>query len=289
MSNFLWQKPIFILGNPRSGTSLLRLMLDSHSSIGIPPESHFFLWLEEKYGEWDIAFLDNYIEDLFKSTKFETWNLKKDSLKKFLKDKTILNYGHLTSLIYYFYLVDFNPEIVFWGDKNSLWNEKLVKINDYFPDAYYIYIIRDGRDIACSYRELHRRQIESKYAPKLPQDIESIAKSWVENNNDIEIFLSSINSNNVIHIRYEDLVMNPRKTLKSILNILNLQLMDEQLEYYKRPKNNIEPELFFSWKEKLIQPLVTDNIGKFRLQLNSEEIEVFNTIANEVMHKHGYL
>ena len=44
-------KELFIIGNPRSGTSLLRLMLTCHPEIVIPPESHFFLWLEEKYGE----------------------------------------------------------------------------------------------------------------------------------------------------------------------------------------------------------------------------------------------
>jgi hypothetical protein len=42
MDRVQWQEPIFILGNPRSGTSLLRLMLHSHSEICIPPESHFF-------------------------------------------------------------------------------------------------------------------------------------------------------------------------------------------------------------------------------------------------------
>ena len=103
MSKFLWHKPIFILGNPRSGTSLLRLMLHSHSHISIPPESHFFLWLEDKYKDWNISRLENYIIDLCASTKFETWNINHEDLLVFLKKQRISSYGHLTSLVHYFY------------------------------------------------------------------------------------------------------------------------------------------------------------------------------------------
>ncbi|PHR74604.1 MAG: hypothetical protein COA67_00585 [Lutibacter sp.] len=289
MTQFLWQKPIFILGNPRSGTSLLRLMLDSHSNICIPPESHFFLWLENKYGEWNNLLLDNYIEDLFNSTKFETWNINKDNLKLFLTDKNVLDYSHLNSLIYYFYSLKTNNDIVYWGDKNSLWKEKLYKIKEYYPDAYYIYIIRDGRDVACSYKNLHKREIKSKYAPKLPQDISVIANSWVNNNNYVENYLKLINSKNIVQIKYEDLIKEPKKTLVSVLNMLKLDYMDKQLKYYKRPKNDIEPELFFDWKEKLMQPPLTSNIGKYKKELSSNEIELFNNLAKEVLEKYSYI
>src|SRR5690554_1611570 len=117
MSELLWNKPIFILGNQRSGTSLLRLMLHSHPEICIPPESHFFLWLENKYGNWNDAYLEKFLDDLYKATKFETWNLERTELRNYLRGFSIENYAHLISLIYKFYALKENRNPRYWGDK----------------------------------------------------------------------------------------------------------------------------------------------------------------------------
>jgi hypothetical protein len=289
MSKFLWKTPIFILGNPRSGTSLLRLMLDSHSSICIPPESHFFLWLEEKYGKWEYRFLDNYLDDLLKATKFETWQLEKNEIKNFLINYTIKSYSHLTSLIYYFYALKHHRDISFWGDKNSLWVDKLHKIKEHYPKAFFIHIVRDGRDIACSYKSLNSRKLTSKYAPKLPNDISEIADTWIKNNQHIEHFLNAFDSEQTVQINYENLLMSPKDTLQKVLDKLDLKFLDSQIQYYLKDKKDIEPEAFFEWKEKLTQPPDYTNVGKYKEQLTPEDINVFNTLAKNTLLKYGYL
>lgn len=289
ISNYFNDKPIFILGNPRSGTSLLRLMLDTHTDICIPPESHFFLWLEEKYGDWEINMLDNYLNDLFASTKFETWSLNRENLKLYLEQKQIKSYAQLNSIIYSYYAYVKNKDIKFWGDKNSLWIEKLSKINKYYPQAYYIHIIRDGRDVACSYKDLNKKQSKSQYAPNLPSKIEVIAKDWVKNIEAIDVFLTHIDINNKIVIHYEDLITNTKSTLRKVLNKIDLDPVEVQMEYYKKPKTEIEPEAFFDWKEKLTKPPDVKNIGKYQQELSNKEIEIFNNLAKSTLSKYHYL
>lgn len=289
MKSFLWDKPIFILGNPRSGTSLLRLILHNHDRISIPPESHFFLWLEEKYGNWKDDYLQQYIEDLFSSTKFETWNISKSELITFLESEKIQSYAHLTSLIYYFYSTNSSKESIYWGDKNSLWKDKLERIKHYYPNALYIHIIRDGRDIACSYKSLDKKDLKHKYAPKLPNQIEVIAKEWDTNIKSIEGFLDSIQTTNKITIYYEDLIRDLKRTTTKVLEKLNLEFKESQLLYYKKNPSQIEPVAFLNWKEKLMQPPDIDNIGKFKKELTNLEILIFNNIANSTLEKHGYL
>lgn len=291
MHNFKWQNPIFILGNPRSGTSLLRLMLDTHSRITIPPESHFFLWLEAKYKNWKNELLDQYIKDLYQSTKFETWEIDKNKLKVFLLNQNILSYAHLNSLIYYYY-ASLNKDvqkIEFWGDKNSLWNEKLEKIKANYPNALFVHIVRDGRDVACSYKSLNKKKMTSKYAPRLSDKIEDIAKIWTQNNLDIEDLTSKLKEQNHVQIRYEDLLTKTEQVLDKILKLLNLELQKQQLEYYNRPIEKIEPKDFLNWKEKLNQPPIAANIGKYKNELSKTEIEKFNTIAKKPLLKYGYL
>ncbi|GGD84956.1 sulfotransferase family protein [Planktosalinus lacus] len=289
MKSFIWDKPIFILGNPRSGTSLLRLILHNNDRISIPPESHFFLWLEEKYGNWKDDYLHQYIEDLFNSTKFETWNISKSELIRFLESEKIQNYAHLTSLIYYFYSRNSTEQIFYWGDKNSLWKDKLERIKHYYPNALYVHIIRDGRDIACSYKNLAKKELKHKYAPKLSNKIEVIAQDWKTNIASIERFLDTIHSDNKITIYYEDLVRNLKLTTKKVLDKLNLDFMDNQLFYYKNESSNIEPLEFLNWKEKLMQPPDINNIGKFNKDLTKMDIKTFNNIAKATLEKHGYL
>ncbi len=289
MSELLWQKPIFILGNPRSGTSLLRLMLDSHKDICIPPESHFFLWLENKYGEWEIGLLDRYLNDLFDATKFETWSIDKENLKTYLASKSIQSYAQLNSLVYAYYASLKPKSIKFWGDKNSLWIEKLPKIKAYYPKAFYIHIIRDGRDIACSYKELGKKKVTSKYAPKLPSEIDVIAQDWSKNIAAIDLFFKGIETDNKVVIHYEDLINNTKNTLIQVLNKIGLELTTAQTEYYKKPRTEIEPEAFFGWKEKLTKPPDISNIGKYKKELTLNEIEIFNNLAESTLSKYHYL
>ncbi|WP_179351885.1 sulfotransferase family protein [Winogradskyella vidalii] len=289
MSNNFNDQPIFILGNPRSGTSLLRLMLDTHTDICIPPESHFFLWLEDKYGDWEINMLDDYLNDLFASTKFETWSFNIEKLKFYLEQKQIKSYAHLTSLIYGYYAFLKDKDIKFWGDKNSLWIEKLSAINKYYSHAFYIHIIRDGRDIACSYKELSKKHSVSKYAPKLPSEIEVIAQDWSKNIEAIELFLNNIKTENKIVIHYEDLINNTKNTLTKILRKIDLKPTIAQMEYYKKPKKEIEPEAFFDWKEKLTKPPDAKNVGKYKQELSNKEIEIFNNLAKSTLSKYHYL
>jgi hypothetical protein len=264
-------------------------MLDSHPRITIPPESHFFLWLEKKYGIWNKEHLDDYLEDLFQSTKFETWLIEKDEIRLFLKSQKIEDYSQLNSLIYYFYSLKNKKEISFWGDKNSLWVEKLNEIKKYYPKAFYIHIIRDGRDVACSYKQLNSKNINSQYAPKLANQIEEIAVNWQENVECIADLFNSLDSKKTIQIKYEDLVRTPRATLQKVLNLMELDVTENQIQYYLKDKKDIEPEEFFGWKEKLTQPPDVTNIGKYEKELTKSEIDTFNRLANKNLTKYGYL
>lgn len=284
-------EPVFIIGNPRSGTSLLRLVLNSHPEVYIPPESHFFLWLENKYENWNKKDgLDKYITDLFNCTKFETWKITKHELKSFLKEKQPIDYKELNALVYKFYSIKNGFESNIWGDKNKLWKEKLFKITHYYPNAKFIHIYRDGRDIACSYRELNDRNINSKYAPKLANDIKEIAINWKTNINFIKKFLSSINPDNFIEISYEDLLRS--KVAKNICNFLDLHYPENGLNHLDDTyKNFDEPIEFLQWKEKTNKPIELTNTKKFLNSnyIKAEEINFFNHICQNELKEYNYL
>lgn len=287
--DFQWNRPIYIIGNPRSGTSLFRLMLHLHSQVSIPPESHFFLWLEDKYPAWDLSKAEDYIEDLYNSTKFETWQMPREELQAFILRHRPATYPQLNSLIYLFYTLSIGKTPVRWGDKNKLWKEKLPNIEAAYPDTQYIHVIRDGRDIACSFRELAEKKMTSKYAPRVPTDIEHLSERWHRNISAIRAFEKDLPEHRFLTVRYEDLLTSTSEVMERAFAFLGLPFEPDVLDYYHvEDREQVEPAEFFQWKEKLLQPPDVKNMGKYKSALSREEIEYFNQRNGELLGIYGY-
>src|ERR1051326_3263300 len=116
-------RKLFILGNPRSGTSLFRLMLNAHPDIVAPPECGFLHWWSKKYRDWSwnndaAARTEEFVRDLGTSKKIETWKLRLDPLKDFILTHKPASYARLGELVYLFYArsVNRSPKVI--ADKN---------------------------------------------------------------------------------------------------------------------------------------------------------------------------
>lgn len=286
--------PIFVIGNPRSGTTLLRLMLNNHKNIIIPPECGFAIWWYDKYKNWSAADCENeasitsFISDLSVSKKIETWNLDFDSLRRFIQSDRPQSYAELVDHVYRFYAKMIGKNALRWGDKNNFHTSHLDKISQLFDTAQFIIIVRDGRDVACSYRALKSKNINSQYAPNLPTEIPAIANEWVTNNNKIIRFMK--NHPNYYMVKYENLVTTPRIVLAEICDFLKEDFDDEMLMYYE--KNNTEhqePVEFLQWKEKTLLEPTTSEIGKYKHILSNDEICFFEQIAGPTLAFFGYL
>ncbi len=95
-------KQFFILANPRSGSSLLRIICDSHKELSVPPESGYIEWWYEKYKQWNVLDSKNpkriieFCKDLSFSRKFETWNFDINLFRSLVKSEAPKNYSQLS-------------------------------------------------------------------------------------------------------------------------------------------------------------------------------------------------
>lgn len=287
--------PIFIIGNPRSGTTLLRLMVNNHPSIVIPPECGFAVWWWEKYHDWgpdferDSRALDGFLTDLAASKKIETWNLDYVALRDFIIAGRPATYGQLVSCVYTFFGDSSGKTSHRWGDKNNFYILHIATLAKMFSDAMYIHIVRDGRDVACSYRNLAALPIDSKYAPHLATDIAAIATEWRDNNAQAIVAFDAIDQARVCVVRYEDLVTNSEVELRRICTFLDEPFHEQMLEYYLwNQKAQQEPVEFLQWKRKTLEMPTDSEVGKFRRLLTAEEISIFDRIAGDMLSRFGY-
>ena len=290
----MWDKPLFIIGNPRSGTSMLRLMLSTHSKIMIAPESGFLVWWCNKYKDWNIdwnkSMLDEFITDLFDSRRFEFWNMSKQDLKDYILKKQPANYAKLNYLIYLKYATNLDKgDIKIWGDKNNHYLNHIDELDLLYPNASFIHIIRDGRDVATSYKKLSKIKDSAKLAPNLADEISDVAIQWRDNIQTICESLKKIDQNRVAEVRYEDLVLDPVKNLKMLCNFLDVEYEFNMINFHEYNRNkDLEPKEYLAWKAETFQKLNSNAIQRYKVALTTEEINIFNSIAESELIFYNY-
>jgi len=294
MSNTPHSKPpIFIIGNPRSGTTLLRLMVANHSNIVVPPECGFAVWLYLKYKAWKPKTAQAYkhlLRDIIRCRKFETWGLSYEQLQRFFVSKLPQSYPDAVSAVYECYGRTHHFPFHRWGDKNNFYLSHIRDINAMFPDAIFIHIVRDGRNVACSYRSVMSRDIESKYAPKLPVEIHNIAEEWHNNITRINSSLKKIGTDRVCQVKLEDLKQESELTLRRVCNKIGEPYDPAMLDYHIENRiKQLEPKEFLQWKEDTVKPVIQSADIRYRSELSRDEINIFNSIARTSLSKYGYL
>lgn len=280
-------KPIFIIGSPRSGTTLLRLLLNSHSNIFVPPEAGFALWLYKKYRNFTYEDLDAYISDMKLTKKIDNWCIDWSRLEQYLKRAQPRYYATLIDSIYCFYGESIGRTTTLWGDKNNFYLNYIENIKNLFSDARFIHIVRDGRNVACSYKNLNRKKIESSDAPKLPNNISDIANEWKTNLDIINDSFKLFDYKGVLEVRLEDLTLNPIFELEKIMDFIGETFEKDMLQYYKSETGK-EPSEYLQWKHKNTKPIENEPWDKFKTELSKTDINAFNSIAAELLSMYNY-
>ena len=285
--------PIFILGNPRSGTTLLRLMLTCHREVVVPPECGFAVWLWEKYRGWDrstaAAMIGPFVDDVAAARKFDTWGIGQGELTEALAAAPPGSYAEAASRVYECYGRRRGRSFARWGDKNNLHVDHVATIDAIFPRAFFVHIVRDGRNVACSYKDLHAAHIESRYAPRLPWKAADVAGDWQAANAKIDAACRELDAARVFRIRFEDLVTDTEASLRALCEALGEDFDPAMLDYHRQnARQELEPAELLPWKRKTLQPPIPAEVDRFRRELERDEIAAFERVAGATLEQYGY-
>ncbi|WP_157774065.1 sulfotransferase family protein [Pseudoalteromonas atlantica] len=283
---------LFIIGSPRSGTTLLRLMLNRHSDITVPPEAGFLTWLYQDYKSFTFSesVILDFVNDLLLTKKIANWGLSETNLKGFLLKTKPNTYSELIDAVYRYYSQNIcGKSVKYLGDKNNFFINDIELISSLYPNSMFIQIVRDGRSVAKSYKDLAEKKIDSINAPNLPSNIPDIARTWMKDINVSKYELSKLNKSRVLTVRFEDLVIQPQSTLEVICTFLNISFDHKMLTYYETTEGEgLEPKEFLAWKEKNKKPILDNEAFKYKM-LSEDEFLEFTKIASKELSLYGYL
>lgn len=270
----------FILGRPRSGTTLLRTLLDVHPQVNIPLENSGMIHLYFKYRKvrhWKNENLQELLVD-FRNQKFiESWNLDWESIEAFLDQgrEAHLAFHEVIKIFYFHYSSEFQKEdFICLGDKsplNSLYSRELSRI---FPEARFIHLVRDYRANLASM---------SKHDVFSPSRTVMLMQ-WKKSLQQIRQLVSR-QPERFLEIRYEDLVMDPVNTYEKVCDFLQLRFSAELLDpqYRKQAIRKIYNTTFLDqWQPGLSGRISTAHIHKWEYELEDKSIRLADYIAGKM-------
>ncbi len=211
----------FIVGVGRSGTTMLRLMLDAHPDLAIPPETHFVPELIEAIDEGaDPA---KAVEVMQSVRQWGDLHMEPAEVQRRLEALDDWNAGDALRAFYGIYLE--RQDKPRWGEKTPAYVRKMRMIERTLPEARFIHVIRDGRDVALS--RWKRTLGEGKRAPA-----GQVAEGWERRIRRAQ--KQGKRLGHYLELRYEDLVTDTETNLRKISEFLELPWDPVMLRYYER-------------------------------------------------------
>jgi sulfotransferase family protein len=278
----------FIVGVSRSGTTLLRLMLDAHPQLAIPPETHFIPELVESCERG--AGPEEVLELLTRHRRWRDFRLDPDELLRRLRALEPFRPGDALRTFYGYYADRAGKPR--WGDKTPHYTRKMPLIERVLPEARFVHLIRDGRDVALSLMEVHFG----------PEDVRGAAERWTS-----WIAKARRHAERVDHyleLRYEDLVLDPEAVLGQVCDFVELPWDSAMLEYHERAPGRIEEiardfdrpqggpaipaDVRARQHRHVSQPPREDRVARWRRDMSPPDQAAFEAVAGELLAQLGY-
>jgi hypothetical protein len=281
----------FIVGVNRSGTTLLRLMLDSHPELTIPPETHFvpeMIRLARRHN----TTRKRLARAATAHPRWGDFGLDEDELLHRFQEIKPLTPADAIRAFYELYAEkEGKPR---WGDKTPRYMRAMPRIERALPEARFIHLIRDGRDVALSQAE---RSLDGQAPP-----ITEVAERWRRRIETARVHSADLDA--YLEVRYEDLVSDPGPVLTRICDFVELPYDPAMLAYHERAARRLgEMDRDLGTGEngpirtggerlaghaKTSEPPSTDRCGRWREEMSSGDEDEFERVAGPLLIDLGY-
>lgn len=272
------ERPVFVVGYQRSGTTLVREEVSAHPDFCIPPESSFLTWLYPEFSDWrqqdcQTPRVTVFAKALSQARKFWHWDLGTKAVLDQISRDQPANYAELASAVYRAYCTKVGKPRAQWGDKNNVHGLHLSTIMDLYPEARIIWVVRDPRDVWSSLKKLSltaQSEGVSDIAPRAPLTVEDFCEEWNAYNAAVQVFLipRPLRSQALL-VRYEDFVTHAEGSLVQLYEFLGA--CSSLSSRRKRSYAEIGPEAALNWKDGIADSPHMRSVGAFRGNLSGRE------------------
>ncbi len=268
--------PFFVVGAQRSGTTMLRLMLNQHPDVAVPFESGFvtdFAARQADFGDLsDPANAARMLDAIASHPLVKKGNLILDT--QAILARPITDYASLCDAIFSAYADAKGKRR--WGDKTPSYITELDQLWRLFPGCKIVHIVRDGRDVALSNLRvgwgIHN-------LPRAAQDWRW--KTLLAHK------MGAVLAPNYIELRYEELVLAPEQQLRRICEFLELDYDPRMLSYHENSVNEM-PQASLDWHRNSVKAPDRSLVYTWKYDMPKADRIIFEQIASDALETFGY-
>jgi hypothetical protein len=266
--------PVLVLGVRRSGTTLLRVMLDRHSELAVPDESYFVPQLADRHLRHVDP--DKFVDDLRRIDTLAEWDVP---LEKVRARVTVgMPTGAAIATVYAVYAEAHGKPR--WGDKTPMYMQNLRLLERLFPDALFVHLIRDGRDAALSFLSMPKGLMTETWMQ--PRDVAGFADQWRAEVKAAQRLGRRVGDGRYLEVRYEDLVGDVESVLRRISTFARLPYEPAMADYAGNVDVSTKPH-----QQSLKRP-PTAGLRDWRHQMSPEDVGAFDRVAGDLLDELGY-
>jgi Sulfotransferase family len=259
-------------------------MLDAHSQLAIPPETNFAVMLKA----FDRDGAGAAVEAAVRSRHWGDFAIPAEDFARRVAVAQPAEFGDLLRSFYTLYAERRGK--CRWGDKSPYYVWRMKKIRYLLPEARFVHIIRDGRDVALSTVPLWFG----------PDTVAGVAEHWLQT-----LAVARRQARDLpfyVEVKYEDLVRDPAATLRRLCGFLELEWEESMLDYHRSAERRMAAETA-DWEladrviarderldihRGLARPPATDRIGRWREEMSSTDLSAFESVAGKTLAGLGY-
>jgi hypothetical protein len=274
-------RPIFVVGCPRSGTTLFRVMLHAHPRIALPPENQYVMpayHRRAKFRDLTVERNRQRLADWITQRPdggFHYLELDGEKVAREIVDGAT-TLGTALGIPFRAYAQKFGKER--WGDKRPAYYGFMDELDRLFPDAQFIHVVRDGRAAVASYK--------AKMAfPRSDDGIRGIA-TWVRAVDAARASGAKLGPQRYLEVRYEDFIAEAEREMRAVCAFLGEEFHPEMCQ----------PELIaaevtpksWSHQRQILQGIHSKSVEAWRDELEPWEIATMERVAGGRLESFGY-
>ena len=262
----------FLVGCGRSGTTLLRAMCDSHPDLTVPPESHFVVPLAGSAGHPfnPAVFLDQ----LYAQERFRLWELDRAEVEAAFRRSPPTGYAGAVRAVFGAWAATQGK--IRYADKTPGYVLHIPMLARLFPESVFVHLVRDGRDVACSFLELG-----------WADTVEVAALHWrlrVLRGRHAGLALPS---HRYHELRYEDLVADPEGSLRRLCDVMSVPFSAHMLAHERHAAEVVRTTSHPDYHRHLGEP-TTGGLRDWRRELDPDQVMRFELLAGDLLREFDY-
>jgi len=251
--------------------------------MAIPDEAHYVMQMlrkRDRYERPEGFAPEVFLHDLLRHKLFPSWVLPNELVQESFRSKPPANYADAVRRVFSLHAKQWGKPR--YGDKSPRNVLNLPLLAETFPEAVFIHIIRDGRDVAMSLLEL-------PWAG--PDTIVQAAGYWRRRVQRGRRAGRSLGSSRYREVRYETLVEDPESTVRSLCEFIDLPFDPRMLRYYEQEDlfgHRSKPHAEGRTKEGHHNKPPTKGLRDWRNQMSKKDLTLFEVAAGDLLDELGY-